>query len=192
VSSSSSGIEVKVSSALTILDQRFFLPIMTTHEPAVSVSRDIDAPAHELFSYLARPAHHSTIDGSGMLRGTDDRTVLSGIGDVFEMRMFNDMLGEYVMENHVVEFELDRRIAWEPVLKATDKSDFQSRVGDRAHLRWGWEPTPRSRGRTRVTEFYDLSAAPEWLHEATKEGEDWRPAMEASLANLANLVEQAT
>jgi uncharacterized protein YndB with AHSA1/START domain len=163
---------------------------MTRNEPSISVWRDIDAPAHEVFSYLARPADHAAIDGSGMLRGTDDRRVLSGIGDVFEMKMFNDVLDEYVMENHVVEFEPDRRIAWEPVLKATAKPDFQSRVGDRAHLRWGWELTPRPGGGTRVTEFYDLSGAPEWLHEATREGEDWRPAMEASLVNLAKLVEQ--
>jgi hypothetical protein len=118
------------------------LPIMTKHEPSISVSRHMDAPAHELFSYLARPADHPTIDGSGMLRGSDDRRVLSGIGDDFKMRMFNDTLGDYVMENHVVEFEPDRRIVWEPVLKATDKPEFQSRVGDRAHLRWGWELTP--------------------------------------------------
>jgi hypothetical protein len=62
---------------------------------------------------------------------------------------------------------------------------------DRAHLRWGWELTPRPGGGTRVTEFYDLSSAPDWLHEATKEGEDWRPSTEASLANLARLVERA-
>jgi hypothetical protein len=164
---------------------------MTTHEPSISISRDIDAPAHEVFYYLARPADHTKIDGSGMLRGTDDSQVLSGIGDVFVMRMFNDILGDYVTENHVVEFEQDRRIAWEPVLKATDKADFQSRIGDRAHLRWGWELIPRPEGGTRVTEFYDLSAAPEWLHEATNEGETWRQAMEASLANLADLFERA-
>lgn len=40
---------------------------------------------------------------------------MSGIGDVFEMKIFNEVLGEYMIENHVVEFELDRRIAWEPV-----------------------------------------------------------------------------
>ena len=165
---------------------------MTTHEPALSVSRDIDAPAHQLFSYLARPADHAMIDGSGMLRGTDDQTVLSAVGDVFEMKMCNDMLGDYLIENQVVEFEPDRRIAWEPVLKATDKPAHQSRVGDSSHLRWGWELTPRAGGGgTRVTEFYDLSLAPEWLHEATKEGEVWRAAMEASLANLAKLVEHA-
>lgn len=163
---------------------------MIKHEPPLSVSRDIDAPAHELFSHLARPADHAAIDGSGMLRGTDDQQVLSGVGDVFEMKMFNDVLGDYVIENHVVEFESDRRIAWEPVLKTTDKAEHQSRVGDRAHLRWGWMLTPRPEGGTRVTEFYDLSAAPQWLHEATKEGEDWRPAMAASLANLAKLVER--
>jgi len=109
-----------------IPDQRLRLPVMTRHEPSISVSRDIDAPVHELFNYLARPADHTAIDGSGMLRGTDDRQVLSGIGDVFEMKMFNDVLGDYVMENYVVEFEPDRRIAWEPVLKATDKPEFQS------------------------------------------------------------------
>jgi uncharacterized protein YndB with AHSA1/START domain len=163
---------------------------MTKHEPSVSVSRDIGAPAHELFSYLARPAEHTRIDGSGMLRGTEDRQVLSRIGDVFEMKMFNDEMGEYVMRNHVVEFEPDRRIAWEPVLKAIDKSDFQSDVGERAHHRWGWELAPHPGGGTRVTEFYDLSLAPEWLHKATREGERWRPSMEASLSNLSSLVDQ--
>jgi hypothetical protein len=44
---------------------------MTKHEPSISVSRDMDAPAHEIFNYLARPADHATIDGCGMLRGTD-------------------------------------------------------------------------------------------------------------------------
>jgi uncharacterized protein YndB with AHSA1/START domain len=163
---------------------------MTKNEPSVSVSREIDAPAHDLFEHLARPAEHAAIDGTGMLRGTDDRKVLSGIGDVFEMKMFNDEMGEYVMENHVVEFELDRRIVWEPALKAIDSPKLQSDVGDRAHHRWGWELTPQSGGGTRVTEFYDLSMAPEWLHNATKEGETWRPGMEASLANLAKLTER--
>ena len=161
---------------------------MTTHEPVLSISRDIDARAGELFAHLARPADHLVIDGSGMLRGADEHQILSGIGDVFEMRMCNDFLGDYVIENHVVEFELDRRIAWEPVLKVTDHPEAQPMIGVSAHLRWGWELTPQPGGSTRVTEFYDLTRAPEWLHEATREGEDWRPAMEASLANLARLV----
>jgi hypothetical protein len=91
-----------------IAERLLRLAITTKHEPSLSVSRDIDAPAHELFNYLARPADHRSIDGSGMLRGTDDQQVLSGVGNVFEMKMFNDVLGDYVMENHVVEFETDR------------------------------------------------------------------------------------
>jgi uncharacterized protein YndB with AHSA1/START domain len=178
--------------ASMISDHGDRLSRMAKTEPSVSVSRDIDAPATALFNCLARPALHALIDGSGMLRGTDDRKVVSGIGDVFEMRMFNDVLGDYLIENHVVEFEPDRRIAWEPVVKATDKPEFLSRVGDRAHLRWGWELSPLPDGGTRVTEFYDLSAAPQWLHEATNEGENWRTAMEASLTNLAKLVEVAS
>ncbi len=172
-----------------IPSHRLRLPTMTKHEPSISISREIDATAHQLFVYLARPADHTTIDGTGMLRGTDDRQVLSGTGDVFEMKMFNDEMGEYVMENHVVEFEPDRRIAWEPVLKAIANPDFQSDIGERSHHRWGWELTPQPGGGTRVTEFYDLSAAPDWLHKATKEGERWRPGMEASLSNLAKMTE---
>ncbi len=33
----------------------------------VSVSRKIDVPADKLFDFLARPANHPLIDGSGML-----------------------------------------------------------------------------------------------------------------------------
>jgi hypothetical protein len=38
-----------------------------------------------------------------------------------------------------------------------------------------------------VTEFFDCSASPLWLREATNEGESWREPIEASLANLARI-----
>lgn len=154
----------------------------------VSVSRSIDAPAAVLFAHLARPVDHPAIDGSGLVRSSTHQ-VVSGVGDVFEMAMCNDFLGDYVIENHVVEFERDRRIAWEPVLKETAHPEAQSNIGVRAHLRWRWELAPQPDGVTLVTESYDLSRSPEWLHEATREGEDWRQAMETSLENLARMVE---
>lgn len=166
---------------------------MTTDAPSISISMDIDAPAHQLFRHLARPSDHAAIDGSGMLRGTDDVRVLSRVGDVFEMRMFNDQIGGYVVENHVVEFESDRRIAWEPVLKAIDNADLHlDNIGQRSRACWGWELTPLPGGGTRVTEFFDCSTSPEWLREATREGEQWRTAIETSLSRLAKLIQPGT
>jgi uncharacterized protein YndB with AHSA1/START domain len=157
-------------------------------EPSISVSRDIAAPAGRIFSVLTRPADHPDVDGSGMLRTAPEDVVVSKVGDVFVMNMSNDHIGDYVMENRVVEFEPERRIVWEPVMRSLDNPEFQSRVGDLAHHQWGWQLEPLDGGRTRVTEFFDCSRSPEWLQEATNGGEQWRPAIEASLENLERLV----
>src|ERR1035437_8525161 len=86
--------------------------------PPVSVSRKIEAPVEKLFGLLARSTNHPLVDGSGMLREAPSDVVLTGVGDVFAMRMHNDEMGDYEMSNHVVEFELNRRITWEPVMTA--------------------------------------------------------------------------
>ena len=157
-------------------------------EPSISISRDIPAPAGRIFSVLARPAAHPDVDGSGMVRTAVDDEVISKVGDVFAMNMFNDRIGDYVMENRVVEFEPERRIVWEPVMRSVDKAEFQSGVGDPAYHQWGWQLEPSDAGHTRVTQFFDCSRSPDWLKEATKGGEQWRPAIEASLENLERLV----
>jgi hypothetical protein len=56
----------------------------------------------------------SRIDGSGMLRGAVSGAVISGVGDVFVMKTYYSEPGDYEMNNHVVEFEPNRRIGWEP------------------------------------------------------------------------------
>lgn len=156
--------------------------------PSISVSRDIAAPAAQIFSILVRPASHPEVDGSGMVRTTLDDVVISKVGDVFAMNMFNDEMGDYVMENRVVEFEPELRIVWEPVMRSIGKSEFQSGVGDPAYHQWGWQLEPLGAGRTRVTEFFDCSRSPDWLQEAVKGGERWRPDIEASLENLERVV----
>jgi uncharacterized protein YndB with AHSA1/START domain len=160
---------------------------MTTTEPSISISRDVAAGTDQVFDYLARPANHATIDGSGMLMGTPDDRYLSRVGETFEMAMHNDRLGDYVVENRVVEYEPGRRIAWMPVLKSVAQPDAGVQLGVPAHNVWGWELNPLPGGGTRVTEFFDCSASPQWLREATSEGENWRATIEASLANLARV-----
>ena len=157
-------------------------------EPSISVSRDIPAPAERIFSVLTRPAAHPSVDGSGMVGTPLDDVVISKVGDVFAMKMFNDEMGDYVMENRVVEFEPERRIVWEPVMRSIDKPEFQSGVGEPAFHQWGWQLEPVDAGRTRVTEFFDCSRSPDWLQEAVKGGERWRPEIETSLENLERLV----
>ena len=80
----------------------------------VAVSRRIAAPAHDIFRILADPARHLEFDGSESLRGAGSTAVISGVGDVFVMKMYFPHLGDYEMNNHVVEYEPDRLIGWEP------------------------------------------------------------------------------
>jgi hypothetical protein len=81
---------------------------------AVRVSRRIAAPATTIFRLLADPGRHPELDGSGMLRGSLTTAPVSAVGDVFIMKMYFSELGDYEMNNHVVEYEQDRRIGWEP------------------------------------------------------------------------------
>ena len=81
---------------------------------AVRVSRRIGASAAVIFGVLADPQRHMELDGSGMVRGAVTTAPVSGVGDVFVMKMYFSELGDYEMNNHVVEYELDRRIGWEP------------------------------------------------------------------------------
>ena len=83
------------------------------YEP-ITVSRRIGSPASAIFQILADPARHRDLDGSGMLRGVVSGAAITGVGDVFVMKMYFTELGEYEMNNHVVEYEPDRRIGWEP------------------------------------------------------------------------------
>lgn len=157
-------------------------------DPSIAVSRDIPAPAARIFSVLICPSAHREVDGSGMLRAPLHDLIISKVGDVFAMHMFNDEIGDYVMENNVVEFEPDRRIVWEPVMASTTKPELQAAIGKSAHAQWGWQLERLDDDRTRVTEFFDCHGSPEWLQKATKGGEHWRSAIEASLENLERLV----
>jgi hypothetical protein len=156
--------------------------------PPVSVSRTIGAPAEKLFGILVRPASHPLIDGSGMLREAGSDVVLSGVGDVFTMTMHNDEMGDYEMSNHVVQYEPNRLIGWDPVLKAASREEDRAEIGKQEPAqRWTYALVPVDAGTTLVTETYDCSRAPGWLRKAVRGGERWRESMTITLAKLDSL-----
>jgi len=145
----------------------------------VSASRRIPATPQAIFAILVDPGWHTEIDGSGMLRGAIDPVPVSGVGEVFAMRMHHDDMGDYEMNNTVVEFETDRVITWEPSRRDIDVEHW--------HYRWRYELEPAGDGATLVTESFDLSHSPEEAREATQDGAVWMEAMAASLEHLEHL-----
>ncbi|MEZ0366155.1 SRPBCC family protein [Mycobacterium sp. pUA109] len=109
----------------------------------VSASRDIAAPAERIFELIADPAQQPRWDGNDNLAEAEPGQRVRAVGDVFTMRL---TLGS-IRENHVVEFDEARRIAWRP-----------SEPGRRqpGHL-WRWELEPLDASHTRVTHTYDWS-----------------------------------
>ena len=164
---------------------------MTDDRIATSVSRTIDAPAARIFEILTDPQRHLDLDGSEMLRGAISNDVITGVGDVFSMRMYMEEVGDYVMMNYVVEFELNRRIGWEPAPgDAAASEDGLYPIGIPAGHRWSFELIPDGPDSTIVTEIFDCSSAPEELREATNSGESWIESMTETLARLDSLCNQ--
>ena len=150
---------------------------MTKHAQPVSVSRSIAAPAATIFAVLADPSRHKEMDGSGMLRGTSFDGRISAVGEVFVMKMHFGPIGDYEMNNHVLEFVSNRRIAWQPV------SGRGHPDADTAQARWGhtWSFVLHSAGQgtTMVTETWDCFGAVE-----DEDGAHWIPSMTSTLARL--------
>jgi uncharacterized protein YndB with AHSA1/START domain len=115
----------------------------TEHEPprVVSASREIAAAPGQIFELIADPAQQPRWDGNDNLRAAPAGQRVRRTGEVFTMTLTTGA----VRENHVVEFEEGRRIAWTP-----------AEPGRRppGHL-WRWELEPADAARTRVTCTYD-------------------------------------
>ena len=107
----------------------------------VSASRDIAAPAAEIFELIADPSLQPQWDGNDNLAEAPAGQRVRAVGDVFVM---TTTLGK-VRENHVVEFAEGTRIAWRPA------EPGQAPPG---HL-WRWELSPIDATHTRVTHTYD-------------------------------------
>ncbi|HYX57610.1 MAG TPA: SRPBCC family protein [Streptosporangiaceae bacterium] len=117
---------------------------MTAEQEAprvVSASREIAAGAGRIFDLIADPAAQPGWDGNDNLASAPAGQRVRQTGDVFVMTLTR---GE-IRENHVVEFEEGRRIAWTPAEPGKVPP---------GHL-WRWELEPVDASRTRVTHVYD-------------------------------------
>ena len=155
------------------------------HNQPVAVSRRICAPAHDIFEVLANPVRHPEFDGSEMLRGAGSTAVISGVGDVFVMKMYYVEIGDYEMNNHVVEYEPDRRIGWEPEAgRGHPAVGSNSSEPTRWGHRWSYQLSPDGPDATVVTETYDCSRAPEEERVGMDNGNVWIEGMAKTLERL--------
>ena len=117
---------------------------MTTEQDAlrvVSASREIAAGAGRLFELIADPAQQPRWDGNDNLAEAPAGQRVRRAGDVFTMTLTRGG----IRENHVIEFEEGRRIAWLPAEPGQEPP---------GHL-WRWELEPAGATGTRVTCTYD-------------------------------------
>lgn len=113
----------------------------------VSVERLIPAPASEIFALIADPNRHKDIDGSGTVRDARGKVERLRLGSTFGMSM--KMGVPYAMESTVIEFEEDRRLAWQ----TRGPTRIGKLVGGRI---WRYELEPTDGG-TLVRETWDIS-----------------------------------
>lgn len=154
-------------------------PDDTPHDtPAESrvttASRDIAAGAAQIFELIADPEQQPRWDGNDNLRQAAANQRVHAVGDVFVMTTTKGA----TRENHVVEFEEGRRIAWNP------SEPGQPRPG---HL-WRWELEPLDDTHTRVTHTYDWTGLTD---ESRFERARWTTSerLQASIDRLAALAE---
>ena len=156
----------------------------------VAVSRRIEAPAADIFAILADPVRHLEIDGSQMLRGAVTDDPISGVGQVFVMKMYYPEFDHYEMINHVVEFEPNRRIGWEP--QAGRGHPKEPAPDARWGHRWSYELEPDGPDATVVTHRYDCSRIPVEERAPMDGGRMWLEAMAGTLQRLDELCTKGT
>jgi len=141
----------------------------------VTASREIGAGAPAIFALIADPAAQPSWDGNQNLAEAAEEQRVRAVGDMFRMTLTKGT----VRENHVVEFDEARRIAWLP------SEPGQQPPG---HL-WRWELEPVSATHTRVTHTYDWTRLTDENRLPRARGTT-ADKLRASLDRLAELAER--
>jgi len=146
-----------------------------TEVRVVSASREIATSAERIFEQIADPSLQPRWDANDNLVEAAPGQRVRGVGDVFSMTTTKGN----VRENHVVEFEEGRRIAWLPAEPGKEPP---------GHL-WRWEVEPVDQAHTRVTHTYDWSGLTDEKRFARARATT-ADKLRASLDRLAKLTER--
>ena len=144
-------------------------------QQVVSATREIAASAELIFELIAEPARQPRWDGNDNLAEAPPGQRVRAVGDVFTMTTTKGN----VRENHVVEFDEGRRIAWQPAEPAMEPP---------GHL-WRWELEPIDSTRTRVTHTYDWTRLTDESR-VSRARATTAERLQSSLDRLAALAEQ--
>ncbi len=119
----------------------------SSNPDVISVERVIAAPPEAIFALLADATRHKDIDGSGTVVEAKGDPEPLAMGSTFGMSMKMGL--PYSMVSTVIEFEPNRRIAWQ----TRGPGKIGGHVGGRI---WRYELEP-TEGGTLVRESWDIS-----------------------------------
>ena len=149
-------------------------------QDVVTVERVIPASPEEIFALIADPSRHHEFDGSGTVRTAKNVPAKLELGATFGMNMRIAL--PYTMVSKVVEYDENRRLAWQtvPPYRFTDKL-----AGGRI---WRYELEPVDGG-TLVRESWDISQERPLTKPMVRQAaEQTRKNMTATLEQLAALL----
>jgi uncharacterized protein YndB with AHSA1/START domain len=125
-------------------------PLRSPSRWVETAERVIPAPPERVFDLVADPRRHQDINGNDTVRDAFDAPARLSLGATFGMKM--EFGGSYSMLSTVIEYDDNRRIAWQS-RPPGDSSRWRHLFGGRI---WRYELEPVDGG-TRVRESWDLS-----------------------------------
>ncbi|HUP99263.1 MAG TPA: SRPBCC family protein [Aeromicrobium sp.] len=146
-----------------------------------TVERVIAAPPEKIFALLADANRHQDFDGSGTVKAAhDDAPEKLHLGSKFGMNM--RIVAPYSMVSTVVEYDENKRIAWQP----RPAYPVVNRLAGGRIWRYELEPVA---GGTRVRESWDITHESIFTKPVVRQAAGrTRDAMEKTLERLEQLV----
>ena len=144
-----------------------------------TVERFIPSPPEPIFDLIADPSRHRDIDGSGSVQGAKAGSQRLALGSTFGMSMKIGV--PYSMVSTVIEFEENRRLAWQTRGPTAIGRHFGGRI-------WRYELEPVEGG-TLVRESWDISQESAVTKPLVRRGKgEARKSMAATLERIEALV----